>query len=273
MSGDLIYDTVYYAVHEARRTLKGQTEEYVRAVWDLLDSVFCMWFAENGIPEDRMQRAAHFAKLRNDYFSGGHEDWNGIKFWGITTHYDLYCHLQKEEYPRLLDSFSKISQEHILAALVLHDCANDLKNDIGGAAHELTFRNGYKAKISEVEASYARFLEPRFRLIQEKLNQQKKNLALGRPKGKESNKKRAADIKKLFSAVFTEHCKAHPFLTVDEHVDYVHKWATGKKITVGGTRDTVIHDGNRHDVTINGKKPYSLSRIRDITKGVKAKLK
>lgn len=273
MSGNLTYDTVYYAVHEARRTLKDQAEEYVRAVWDVLDSVFCMWFVEKGIPEDRGQRAAHFTKLRNDYFSGGHKDRKGIKFWTITTHYDLYCQLQKEEYPRLLDAFSNVSREYILAVLVLHDCANGLQSDIGGASHELTFLNGFNAKSSELEGIHARFLETASRLIKEKLGQQKKNLALGRPKGKESNEKRAADIKKLFLAVFTDHCKARPFSKVEEHVVYVHKWATGKNITVGGTRDTVIHDGNRHDVTLNGKKPYSLSYIRNLTKGVKAKLK
>lgn len=273
MSGDLIYDTIFYAVHEARRAVEGKTEEYVRTVWDILDTIFGLWFAENGIPEDIRERAAHLGKLRNDYFSGGHEDWKGIKFGEIKTHYDLYLHLEKEKYPPLLNSFSKVSPAHVLAALVLHDCANDLQSDIGGAYHELTFRNGYNtADIRGVLIDHAHDLISVFRPMQEKLNEQKKNLATGRQKGTESNKEKAADIKKLFIAVFKDHCRKHPFLTVDEHVAYVHNWAEKSKVTVSGARDTVIHDGNRYHVNINGKKPYSISHIRNIIKGVKATL-
>lgn len=269
MSGDLIYDTIFYAVHEARRAVEGKTEEYVRKVWDILDTIFGLWFAENGIPEDIRERSAHLGKLRNDYFSGGHEDWKGIKFWEIKTHYDLYLHLEKEKYPPLLDSFSKVSPAHVLAALVLHDCANDLQSDIGGAYHELTFRNGYNIASGFGADDLISALRP----IQEKMTQQKKNLATGRPKGTIKNRERAEAIKELFIAVFKEHRKIQPRLKVEDHAYYVFKWAEDKKITVGGTTSEVLHNGIRYRVTTNGKKPYSERYIHRLTKGVKATLK
>lgn len=269
---------VFYAVAEARRAVEGQTEEYVRKVWDILATVFRLWCSENGVPESREQRDKQIFKLFKENLALGREKVEGVWWWKIDTHYDLYCHLRVEQYKPLVDIFAAVSEEHALSALVLHDCANNQKSDadIAGAVHELTFRNGYKAAFDAVKKSSERGLPRVISLLQpmlEKMKQQKEILKSGRRKGQKTNKRRAESIRKLFRVIYTDMLRNQPAWTLDEHAEYIAKWGKGQGVTIDGIRNPVPYLGTTFEVRTGGKRHYKARYIKDVIKGQRRKRK
>jgi len=250
--GDLRYESLFYAVHEARRVMKDQTEEYVRAVWILLDAIFELWFAKNHILKNKPGFAKSVSNL------------------GIYTHYDLYHRLRKEQYPPLVAS--KVPKEHLLAALVLHDCANGLSEDVAGAAWELTCTIGYDSAVTagvkaaeEIQTNLMELVSPGLKA----LSQQKKNLKKGPPNGAAANRKRSEQVTSLFRAIDRENTRNHPAWSINDRVLAIKEWAKKYNVTKNGKFGVVTFNGEKYEVPCSGTEPYTDGGIMHKIKGQK----
>lgn len=246
-----VSDVIFYAIAEARRTLEGQSEEYVRTLWKGLDTIFRLWATENSASQLETTR------------------------WEYRSHYERFCHLRKQEYAPLTNFIASTAEERALAALILHDCADDLVEDVIGAFHELTFHNGYRAAIAlgreQGKKIGAMDLFEKVHPLLEKMSQSKKNLAKGRPKGQKINKRRATLMRKLFRTIYADMLRQNPAWGIWNHADYIAKWAKTQRITIDGDFKAIPYQGTTFEVKTGGKRNYTTRYIEDVLKGQRRK--
>lgn len=260
-----IDDIAHFGVREARDAFQGYSEEHARLIWEILETHFNEWkLIHKGAAKapDKKSPEAVTDFLMQVYVG------NNPHF---VSNYDLLSMLRREGYEPLKDFEKEKSPEKVLAALVLHDCANDKGHEVHGAIYELTCRNwlnrGRKGKDAPPEVL------KQMALIQEKLEQSRRNLALGPKKGGETIKRRSQDAADLFSILYRDSMRKEPEGNKDVHVKFVYDWVTKHNMTINGTLKKVPYDGHVYEVMTGGSKSYKIGTIGRKLSGAKKRLR